>query len=87
MSTSVTTQHQCVNALLDYTGQTGLNSDKLATWEISALKSNVSSAQKQLTTTHDTCKTAKCKVFVSAPTKYFELFMFQITYTYTSHHN
>jgi len=38
-------------------GLTGLNSDKLATWEISALKSSVSSAQKQLTTMHDMCKT------------------------------
>lgn len=85
MSISVTTQHQCVNALLDYMDQTELNSDKLATWETSAPKGSVSSAQKQLTTTHDMCKTVTCKVFVNAPTKYFELFMFQITYT--SHHN
>jgi hypothetical protein len=44
-------------------GQTGLISGKLASWEISALKSSVSSAQKQLITTHDTCKTVKRKVF------------------------
>ena len=66
-------------------GQTGLNSDTIASWEISALKSSVSSAHKQLTTTHDMCKKLKCKVFVNVPTKYFELFIFQITYT--SHHN
>jgi hypothetical protein len=85
MSISVTSQHLCVNTLLDYIGQTGLNRDTTATWKISALKSSVSSAQKQLTTMHDMCKKVKCKVFVNAPTMYFELFMFQITYT--SHHN
>jgi len=65
--------------------QIGLKSDTTVSWEISALKSSVSSAQKQLTTTHDMYKKVQCKVFVNAPTKYFELFMFQITYT--SHHN